>query len=170
MTITPDEDVGVGPGVPQTRPQPDQDPGIFRPGRAGARTQGGRDEGMRRPCENEEWQRAMVLRGMIRERQLLRALGRIIGVIKVEHNGGWGLCVAGHELVHQGRSEPRDVLTVHTVFEPRERRGTRSIVGRSQGGAFHPKFAQGVTPQTIGVIGIRLSRGDLIDALGQEVP
>jgi hypothetical protein len=112
----------------------------------------------------------MVLRVMSRERKLLLAIGRVIGVIKVEHDGRGRLCVAGHALGHQGRGETIDVLAVHTVFEPRERRGTRSIVGWLQGGPFHPEFAQGGTPQTMGVIGVRISRGDVRDALGPEVP
>ena len=159
-----------GPVGPQIRQQPDQDHGIFGPGRVGARTQVGRDEGMRRPFENEERQIAMVLIVMIIECKLLLAIGRVIGVIKVEHDGRGRLCVAGNELVHQGRGETIDVLAVHTVFEPRERRGTRSIVGWIQGRPFHPEFEQGVTPQTLGGIGVRISRGDVIDALGQEVP
>ena len=45
---------GMGPMVPQIGQQPDPDHGIFGSGRAGARPQVGRDEGMRRPFKNEE--------------------------------------------------------------------------------------------------------------------
>ena len=38
MTIAADQHVGVGPVAPEIRQQPDQDPGMFGPRRAGART------------------------------------------------------------------------------------------------------------------------------------
>ena len=77
-----------------------------------------RHQGRRRPLKEKEGQRVIALVGMVIERQFLLAMGGIIGVIKVEYDGRGGLCVAGNVLVHQGRSETRDVLAVHTVFEP----------------------------------------------------
>ncbi len=50
--------------------------------------------------------------------KFLLAMGGIIGVIKVEHDGSGGLCIPGHELVHQGRGETIDILAVHTMLEP----------------------------------------------------
>jgi hypothetical protein len=73
---------------------------------------------MRRPLKDQEGQRAIALVVMVREGKCLLAMGGIIGVIKVEHNGRGGLCGAGNELVYQGRSETIDVLAVHTMFEP----------------------------------------------------
>jgi hypothetical protein len=108
----------------------------------------------------------MILIVMMIERKLLLALGGVIGMIQIEHNGRRRLYIAGNELVYQGPGETIDVLAVDTVFEPRERRGTRSIVGRIQGGPFHPEFAHGVIPQTIGIVAIRIPRRYLIDALG----
>ena len=99
----------------------------------------------------------MVLIVMIRERELLRAIGRVIGMIKVEHDGRWRLCVAGNALVHQGHGETIDVLAVYTVLEPRERRGTRSIVGRVQGRSLHPEFEHGVMAEVIGVTRVGIS-------------
>jgi hypothetical protein len=78
MTIAADQNMGVGPVAPQIRQQPDQDHGICGPGRAGTRTQVGRDEGMRRPFENKERQIAMVLIVMIIEGKLLLAMGGVI--------------------------------------------------------------------------------------------
>ena len=53
---------------------------------------------MRCPFENEERQIVMVLIVIIIERKLLLA----IGVIEVEHNGVWGLCVTGNKVVYKG--------------------------------------------------------------------
>jgi hypothetical protein len=125
MTIAADQDMGVGPVAPQIRQQPDQDHGIFGPARAGARTQVRRDEGMRCPFDNEERQIAMVLIVMIIERKLLLAIGRVIGVIQVEHNGGRGLGIAGTEVVYQGARKPIEVFAVHLGLQPGARRGTR---------------------------------------------
>ena len=61
MTIAPHQDVRVWPVASQIRQQPDQDHGIFGPGRGGARTQRGGDQGRRNPFKNAEWQIAMVL-------------------------------------------------------------------------------------------------------------
>ena len=157
MTIATDQDVGVGPVAPQIRQQPHHDHGIFGASRARARTQGGRDQSMRCPFENEERQRAMVLRVMIRERKLLLAIGRVIGVSEVEHNRGWGLCVTGNKVVHEGPREPIEVLPVDVVLQTREGRGTGSIVGRLPGRPLSPEFEYGVTAETIGVIGVRIA-------------
>jgi len=54
MTIAADQNMRVGPVAPERRQQPDQKHRIFGPRRAGARAQGGHDEGMRRPLKNEE--------------------------------------------------------------------------------------------------------------------
>ena len=166
MTIAADQNMGVGPVAPQIRQQPDQNHGIFGPGRAGARTQVGCDKGMRRPFKNEEWQIAVVLIVMIVERKLLLAIRRIIRVVEIKDNSGRRLGVAGNEMIHKGPREPREVLTVDVVLQARERRGAGSIVGRIQRRPLHPEFEQGVTAETIGVIGVGIPRRDLIDALG----
>ena len=116
MTIAPDQHVGVGPVAPQRRQQPHQEHRIVGSGRAGTRTQVGRDEGMRRPCENEERQIAMVLIGVIREGKLLLAMGGVIRVIQSEHNSRWWLRVTRAEMVYEGSSEPVQVCAVSTVF------------------------------------------------------
>ena len=116
MTIAAHQNMGVGPVAPEIRQQPDQDHGIFGPRRAGARTEGGRDQGMRRPFEHKERQRAMVLRVMIRERELLLAIRRIIRVVQIQDDGGGGRSVAGDEVVHQGACEAIEVLAVDVVL------------------------------------------------------
>ena len=104
MTVTADQDVRVGPMLPQRGQEPNQEHGIFHPSRAGARAQEGRDQRVGGPFENEERQIAMVLIVMIIERQLLLAIRRIIGVIQIQDNGGGGLSVAGDEFTKQTSS------------------------------------------------------------------
>jgi hypothetical protein len=79
---------------------------------------------MRRPFKNEERQIAMVLIVIIMERKLLLAIGGVIGMIKIKHNGGWGLCVTGEEMVHKSLTQPIEVFAVDMVLQTRERRGT----------------------------------------------
>jgi hypothetical protein len=110
--------------APEIGQQPDQNHGIFGPRRAEARTESGHDEGRRCSLKNEEWQIAVVLIVMIRERQLLLAIRRIIGVIEIKHNGRWRLWIAGDEMLHKSPREPIELLTVDLVPQARARWGT----------------------------------------------
>ena len=125
MTIAPHQDVRVRPVASQIRQQPHQDHGIFGPGRAGARTPIGGDQGMRGPFKNKERQIAMVLRGIIIAGKLLLPIRRIIGVGHIEDHGGGRLGIAGDAVVHQGTRQTIDVFAVHLVLQPGERGGTR---------------------------------------------
>jgi len=82
----------------------------------------------------------MVLIVMIIERELLLAIGWVIGVVQVEHNGGWGLGITGNEVVHKGLRKPIKIFAVDLVLQARERWGTGQIVGRIQGRPLHPEF------------------------------
>jgi len=141
---------------------------MVRPGRAGARTPIGRDEGLGRPGNTAARQLALGLRVMRRDRTRLLAIGGGIGRIQGAHDRRRRRCLARTARGHQGRGATRDVLAVHTVCEPRAHRGTRSIVGRLPGSALHPAGAYGGTAATMGVVGVRLSRRALRDALGEE--
>jgi hypothetical protein len=111
----------------------------------------------------------MVLGVLIVERELLLAICRIIGVVEVKHNGRRRLCITGDESIHEGPCKSIQVFPVYLGLQTRQGRGTGSIVGRIQGRPLHPEFEQGVPAETIGIIGIRIPCGDLIDALGAEV-
>jgi hypothetical protein len=73
---------------------------------------------MRRPLKDKEGQIAIALVVMVIEGEFLLAMGGIIGVIQIEHDGGGGLRVTGDKLVHKGLCEPIEVFAVYTVFEP----------------------------------------------------
>ena len=82
---------------------------------------------------------------------------RIIRVIQVKHHGGGGLRVAGDEVVHQRLGEAIDVLAVHAVFKPREGRCTGQVLSRLQGQPVDPHLEQGITPQAVSVIAVRIA-------------
>jgi hypothetical protein len=165
-----DQHRGVGPVAPQRRQQPDHAHGLCGPGRAGARTQGGRDEGVRGPCKHTEWEVALGPRVLVREGTLLLAMRRSIGGSESEPHGRRGRWRAGKEVSDQGGREPREVLAVPLVCQPRARGRTRQGVLRVHGASLAPECAPGVMAETLGVIGVRISRGHVIHALGQQVP
>jgi len=87
MAVAADEDMGAWPVVREIGQEPDQEHGIFRPGGAGARAEARCDERVGGPFKNEEWQILLVLIVMIVEGKLLLAIGGIIGVVQIQHNG-----------------------------------------------------------------------------------
>ena len=111
----------------------------------------------------------MALIMMIIEGELLLAMGRVIGVIEVKHNGGRRLWVTGDEVIDERVGEPVDILAIDAVFKPGKGRGTRQGLRGLQGEPLHAELKQGVVPETIGIIAIRIAGGDLIDTLGEEV-
>jgi hypothetical protein len=157
MTSAADQNVGGGPVAPPIRQQPDQDPGMFGPWRAGAGTEGGHDPGLRRPGKNAQRQIAMILIVMMRKRELLLAIRRILGVVQIKDNSGRRCGVAGDEMIHKGLSEPREILTVDVGLQARERRGTGPIVGRVHGRPLYPECEPGVMAEVLGVIGVGIS-------------
>src|SRR6266446_2740979 len=110
----------------------------------------------------------MILIIMVVERQFLLSVGRIVRVIEVEHNGGRRLWVARDEVGSQRLRQPIEVFPVHTVFKPREGRGTREILLWSQRGAFHAQLKQRITSEAVGLIAVRIAGGNLRDTLGLE--
>src|SRR5437763_414099 len=106
---------------------------------------------------------------MVVECELLLSVGRIVGVIQIEHDGRRRLRVAGDEVGAQRLGQPIEVLTVHAMFKPREGRRTRQVLLWSQWEALHTQLKQRVSTEAVGVIAVRIAGGDLIDTLGQEV-
>src|SRR4051812_41894581 len=113
---------------------------------------------MRGPFENEERQRAIVLIVMVIEGKLWLAMGGIIGVIEIEHEGRRGLWVAGNKMIHQGGGETGEVFAVHLVFKTREGGRTRQVVLRVQGTPLDSQCEQGVMTETVGVIPVCIAR------------
>jgi hypothetical protein len=107
---------------------------------------------------------------MVIEGKLLLAMGGVIGVIEVKHNGPGRLWVAGKKVVDQRACESVEILAVDTVFQTGKGWGTRQVLCGLQRGPLHAELQQGVVPETIGIIAIRIPRSDLVDTLGQELP
>jgi hypothetical protein len=155
----------VGPMVPQIGEQPDEDQRIFRPAGTSARAEVGRDQRVGGAFENEERQLPMVLIVMIIDGKLLLAIGGIIGMIEIEHDGRRRLWVAGNKVIHQSSRETIKVLAVALVFQTREGGRTRQVVRWVPGAPFEPQFEHRVMAETVGIIAVRIARGNLIDAL-----
>jgi len=137
MTVSANEDMGPWPVAPQIGQESDQDHGVFRAGRMRPRTEAGGPQRVRGPLENEQRKIAIVLVVMVIERKFLLAMRRVIGVIEVKHNSGWGLWIARDEVIDQRLREPVEVLAVDAVFKPRKGRRTRQVLLWSQWKALH---------------------------------
>ena len=148
---------GVGRVAAARRDQPAQDPGMVSPRRAGPRTSGGGNEGLRRPCANAAWQRAMVLRGMVRKRARLLALRRLSGVVQSQAKGGGWLSGAGDAVVHPGACEARAVGAVEVGRETCEGRRAGSGVGRIAETPLPPACAHGLLAERSCVLRLRIS-------------
>jgi hypothetical protein len=83
------------------------------------------------------------------ERKFLLAMGLVIGVIEVEHNGGGWLGGAGNEVVDQRVGESVEVLAVYTVFKARKGGGTRQVLCGIEGWPLHAELKHGIVPETI---------------------
>ena len=140
MTVPTDEDMGPWPVPPQRGEEPDQDHGVFGAGGALARAEAGGHQGMGGAFENEQGQIAIAPIVVVIEGEFLLAMGRVIGVIEVKHNGGGRLGVAGDEVVDQRVGEPVEVLAVDAVFQPRKGGGTRQVLGGLQGRPLHAEL------------------------------
>ena len=82
---------------------------------------------------------------------------------------GGRLGVTGNKVVDQGARETIEVFAVYLVFQTGEGGRTGQVLLGVQGRPLNPEFEQGVTAEAIGIIPVRIPRGDLIDALGQQV-
>jgi hypothetical protein len=112
----------------------------------------------------------MVLIVMLRERKLLLAIRRLIRMVYSKDHGGRGLSGTGDEVGHQSAGEPREGLAVDAGFQPGEGGATGQVLRWLQGRPLAPECAHRVTTETVGIIGVRIPRGTLIDALGSQVP
>ena len=74
------------------------------------------------------------------EREFLLAMGRVISMIEVEHNGGGRLGVAGDEMIDQGMGKSVEVLAVDAVFKTRKGGGTRQVLRGLQGEPLHAEL------------------------------
>jgi hypothetical protein len=106
---------------------------------------------------------------MVREGQFLLTMGRVLRVIEVEDNGGGGLGGARNAMIDERLCEPGEVGAGHTVFEPREGRGTRQVLRGIEWYSLDAELKHGIVPETVGIIAVSIARGDLRDPLGEEV-
>ena len=169
MAVPTDQDMGPWPVATQESEEPNQDHRILRTGGPCARAQAGRHQRTGESFKAQERQIAIVLIIMVIERHLLLAMGRIVCMIEVEHDGRRRLRVAGDEVGPQRLGEPIEVLTIHTVFKPREGRCTRQVLLGSQWRTLAPQLQQRIAPEAVGIMAVGLAGGHWIETLGQEV-
>ena len=143
MAVAADQDMGLGPVATQKGQEPDHDHRMLRTVGPCARAKTGGHQRAGEPFKDQERQIAIVLIIMIIERELLLAVGRIVCMIEVEHDGRRRLRVAGDEVGAQRPGKPIEVLTIHTVFKPREGWRTRQVLLGARGGRSPPSLNSG---------------------------
>jgi hypothetical protein len=143
---------------------------LFCAAGTGPRAEGGRAQGVRGPCKNVAWKRAVVLRVRRIAGPLLRARRRRIGVVDLQDHGGRRLGLAGDAGSHQSARKTLAVLTVSGVCQTGARGGTRAGMRRSQGGPLHPACASGVPTEVLGVMRVCIPGGEVRQTLGHKAP
>jgi hypothetical protein len=112
----------------------------------------------------------MALVMMVVEGEFLLAMGGVFRMIEVEDNRGGRLGVARNEVIDKRLGEPVEVRAGHLMFESGEGWRTGQVLSGIKRDPFHTQLKHGIVPKTIGIIAVRIAGGDLIDALGKEVP
>jgi hypothetical protein len=164
-----DEERGPWPVPPQHGEETPHDHGMFSPRRARARAQAGGHPGVCGPRANAQRHRAITPLVVVRERAGLLARGRVIGVSEVEHHGGGRLGGARDAVGDQGVGESGEVLAVDAVCKARQGGGTRAVLCGLEGWPLHAARQQGVVPEALGSLAVRIPGGEVRDTLGEEV-
>ena len=115
MAVAADADRRGGPALTQVWQETGQNHRSLRACGACPGPEGRCDSRMRRALKDQEGQRAITLGVMVLAGAFLLAMRAVIGVLEVKHDGRGGLGGAGKKVVHEGRGETREVLTVHLV-------------------------------------------------------
>ena len=168
MSVTTQQDAGLGPVLAQPLEHPLEDHRVLCPLRAFAGAQGCGDELARQALEQKQRQVAVTLVMMIVKRQLLLAMGLVFGMIHVEHDHLWRFGVAGDKLFHKGLGQAVKVAIVGGIFQAREGRSAGQILLSLKRLALGAELEHRVTAQGVGVVGIGIAASDLEDPLGQQ--
>jgi hypothetical protein len=101
--------------------------------------------------------------------QTLLTMRGVLRVIAVEDNGSGGLGIAGNAVVNKRRREAVEIGAGHAGFEPGQGRGTRQVLRGIERSPLHAPRQQGIVSETIGILAVRIARGEVIDPLGEKV-
>ena len=104
----------------------------------------------------------------VEQRQLLRPMGDILGVIDVDDDLLGRLLVGSEEGVQQRARQAVEIAAADPVLQTRQGRLTGQIRARQRrplARGFQPR----ITAQIVAVIGVLVAAGDLKDALPQKV-
>ena len=170
MAVAADADRRGGPALTPVWQETGQKHRLLRASGAGPGPEGRCDSRMRRALKDQEGQRAITLGVMVLAGAFLLAMRAVIGVLEVKHDGRGGLGGAGKKVVHEGRGETREVLTVHVVRKARARGSTGQVLRGRQRQPFHPQLEHGVMPEAIGIVAIGIAGGAVVDTLREEIP
>jgi hypothetical protein len=164
-----DQARGPGPGTTPEGEAPPHEPRVRRAGGPRARAEAGRHQRAGESCAEHQRHRAIMLRIMVVACERLRSVGRLVGVIKLEHDGRRRRRGAGAAGGASRLGQPREVLTVHALVKPRAGRRTRQVLRGSPWEALHPQLQPRGSTEAVGVMASRRAGGALRETLGPEV-
>lgn len=169
VAVAAQQDMGLRPVAAQQADHPLHDHGVLGAGRAFAGAQHGAHQGAGVCLEHQQGQVAMVAVVRVVKRQRLLAIGGIVGVVQIQRDRDGGLRVAGDELLDQGVGQSVDIATPQRAFQA----GVGGCAGQrivgTERGPPGGQLEQRVVTQGIGIVAVLVTRGDLKNALGQQV-
>jgi len=145
------------------------DHGVLGPGWPFAGAQHGSHQRTGLTIKNHQRQIARTAVMVVVKRQWLLAVGRVFGMVQVEHEMAWWAGKAGDELLDQGLADPINVLAADRVFKARHRRRRRQRSAGIERQAASAKLEHRVVSQTIGIVAVFVAAADLVDPLRQQV-
>ena len=102
--------------------------------------------------------------------EFLLAMGGILGVVHIGVNHRGWLGITGDELIDKGLGDAVDIPGRGGVFQTREGGRMARSLPASRGLRSCPQLEERIGTQGVGVVAILVTAGDLVDALGQEIP
>lgn len=168
VRVAPQGDLHLGPRLPDRRENAPQNRCRFAPLDATTPAQNRRNQAPRVPFVEVHGHVAVFFMVGVEQRQLLRPMGDVLGVIDVEDDLLGRLRVGCDKRVQQRARKAVEIATADPVFQTRQGRLTGQIRARQRrplAGGFQPR----ITAQIVAVVGVLVAAGDLKNALAKKV-
>ena len=169
VRVAPQGDLHLGPGLSNRRENTPQNRRRFAPLDAPTAAQNRRNQTPRVPFVEVHGHVAVFFMVGVEQRQLLRPMGDILGVIDVDDDLLRRLLVGCDKRVQQRARKAVEIAAADPVFQTRQGRLTGQIRARQRrplAGGFQPRIAA----QIVAVVGVLVAAGDLKKRAGEKGP
>ena len=168
VRVGPQEDAHLRPRLPDLSDDPLEDRHDLLSRGPFPRPQDRRDELPRPALVNMDRHETVLVEVGVEERQLLMPVHRITGVVDVEEDSRGRSPVGTDKGLAHCVCDPIEVGPGEGVLQPRERRlaGQGFVPGKSAAGHLQDR----IEAQPVGIVGVFVAAGDLIDPLRDQLP